>query len=105
MPDFAEPDFNTDIDEATRTVSGEPELYKVVLLNDHYTTMDFVVEVIRVVFHKTAGEATRIMLDVHKKGKGVVGVYPLDIATTKVRQVEERAREREFPLECVIENI
>lgn len=81
----------------------EPKMYKVVIHNDHYTTMDFVVEVIVKVFHKVPSEATRIMLEVHYKGKGVVGVYPYDIAVTKVNQVHEMARSREFPLRCSVE--
>ncbi len=78
----------------------EPKLYRVVLHNDDYTTMDFVVQVIMAVFHKPAAEATKIMLDVHKKGLGVVGVYTLDIAATKVSQVHEMARQNEYPLKA-----
>ena len=105
MSDFPDINIETDIDESTETDFKEPEMYKVVLLNDHYTTMEFVVEIIRSIFHKSNGEATKIMLDVHKKGKGVVGVYPLDIASTKIWQVKEKAKEKKFPLECVLENI
>ncbi len=104
MSDFPGININTGLDERTDTKLREPEMYRVILLNDHYTTMDFVVEVIRSIFHKSAGEATKIMLDVHKKGKGLVGTYPLDIASTKVWQVQEKARERDFPLECILEN-
>jgi len=81
----------------------EPEEFKVILLNDHYTTMEFVVEVLMVIFHKNIIDANRIMLDVHKKGKGVVGVYPWDIAATKTEQVHIAARANEFPLRCVVE--
>jgi len=81
----------------------EPKLFRVILHNDHYTTMDFVVKVIVAVFHKPAAEATKIMLDVHKKGHGVVGVYTWDIATTKVSQVHAKARESEFPLRASCE--
>jgi len=83
----------------------EPEDYKVILLNDNYTTMEFVVEVLMLVFHKSIEEANMIMLDVHKKGKGIVGVYTWDIAETKARQVESMAVENEFPLRCVIEPV
>jgi ATP-dependent Clp protease adaptor protein ClpS len=76
----------------------EPRLFRVILHNDHYTTMDFVVKVIVTVFHKPAAEATKIMLDVHRKGVGVVGVYSYDIAATKVSQVHEMARQSEYPL-------
>jgi ATP-dependent Clp protease adaptor protein ClpS len=81
----------------------EPRLYRVVLHNDDYTTQDFVVKVIMAVFHKPAAEATRIMLDVHRKGKGVVGMYTWDIASTKVGQVHEMARQSEFPLRASCE--
>lgn len=81
----------------------EPDMYRVILHNDHYTTMDFVVEVLIRIFHKNAVEATKIMLDVHKKGKGFVGIFPYDIAATKVAQVRQLAKEREFPLKCTLE--
>ncbi|HOX14335.1 MAG TPA: ATP-dependent Clp protease adapter ClpS [Spirochaetia bacterium] len=81
----------------------EPEEFRVILLNDDYTTMEFVVAVIMTVFHKGLAEATRIMLDVHKKGRGVVGVYPFDIAATKVDQVHTLARDNGYPLKCTME--
>lgn len=81
----------------------EPKLYRVILCNDDYTTMDFVIEILIAVFHKPAAEATRIMLDVHKKGKGLCGIYTYDIATTKIDQVHQMARKREFPLKCSLE--
>ncbi|MCK5221748.1 MAG: ATP-dependent Clp protease adapter ClpS [Candidatus Aminicenantes bacterium] len=80
-----------------------PEMYKVVIFNDDYTTMDFVVEVLISFFSKTASEATKIMLDVHKKGKGICGIYILDIAVTKVNQVNKYSRENDFPLKCSYE--
>jgi ATP-dependent Clp protease adaptor protein ClpS len=89
--------------EKSRSELKEPPMYRVLLMNDHYTTMDFVVKVIRKVFHKGTGEATKIMLDVHKKGKGVVGIYSRDIAATKQRQVHHLAREEGYPLKCEIE--
>ena len=81
----------------------EPEEYRVILLNDHYTTMDFVVEVLMVIFHKNLEDANKIMLDVHRKGKGIVGHYSWDIAVTKTEQVHAAAREQEFPLRCIVE--
>jgi ATP-dependent Clp protease adaptor protein ClpS len=81
----------------------EPNEFRVILLNDHYTTMEFVVEVLVVIFHKSVADANHIMLDVHKKGKGVVGVYTWDIAATKTEQVHSAARANNFPLKCVIE--
>ena len=81
----------------------KPKMYRVVLLNDDYTTMEFVIEVLVTIFHKAAADAARIMLDVHENGKGMVGVYPYDIARTKVLQVEDMAFSREFPLTAAIE--
>ena len=95
--------FEGQLGSLNRTKISEPRLYRVILHNDHYTTMDFVVKVIGTVFHKPAAEATKIMLDVHKKGRGVVGVYTFDIAATKVSQVHEMARQSEFPLRASCE--
>jgi ATP-dependent Clp protease adaptor protein ClpS len=78
-------------------------MYKVVLHNDHYTTKQFVVEVIVLVFHKPVIEATKIMMDVHRKGKGVVGVYTWDIAQSRMSRVHQLARRREYPLKCTVE--
>jgi len=80
-----------------------PKMYRVILHNDHYTTMDFVVEVLTKIFHMTAENAHKTMLDVHKKGKGICGIYTLDIAATKTEQVREMARIRQFPLKCSYE--
>ena len=80
-----------------------PKIYKVVIFNDDYTTMDFVVEVLITFFNKSASEATKIMLDVHKKGKGICGIYIFDIASTKVNQVNKYSRENDFPLKCSYE--
>ena len=80
-----------------------PSLYKVILHNDDYTPMDFVVEVLARFFRKTPEEATEIMLNVHYKGLGVCGVYPYEIAETKVALVTEAARENEYPLQCTME--
>jgi ATP-dependent Clp protease adaptor protein ClpS len=81
----------------------EPEEYRVLLLNDDFTTMEFVVTVLMTVFRKSLPESTRIMLDVHKKGKGTVGVYSYDIAATKINQVHQLARQNGFPLKCTME--
>ncbi|MDR2483890.1 MAG: ATP-dependent Clp protease adapter ClpS [Treponema sp.] len=83
----------------------EPEEFRVILLNDHFTTMEFVVEVLMIIFHKNREEAEQIMLDVHRKGRGIVGQYPWDIAQTKANQVHDLARQHEFPLRCIIEPI
>ncbi|HSV97097.1 MAG TPA: ATP-dependent Clp protease adapter ClpS [Spirochaetota bacterium] len=82
----------------------EPKMYRVILHNDHYTTMDFVVEVLVSVFRKPAAEATKIMMDVHRRGRGMCGVFTYDIAATKVTQVHSMARAREFPLKCSMED-
>ncbi len=81
----------------------EPKMYKVLIHNDHYTTMDFVVEVLVTIFNKSAAEATKLMLDVHKKGAGLAGVYTYDVAATKVAIVHDLAKERNFPLRCSYE--
>jgi len=94
---------NTSIKEEIKIKFKKPKLYRVILNNDDYTSMEFVVEVLVKIFHKNATEATIIMMDVHEKGRGIVGVYPYDIALTKVIQVEEMATEREFPLNASIE--
>ena len=82
-----------------------PSLYKVVILNDDYTPMDFVVHVVQTVFNKTHDEATRLMLKIHTEGMGVCGMYPLEIAETKMNQVLNFAKEEQHPLQCIIEKI
>lgn len=83
----------------------EPREYVVVLLNDNYTTREFVVEILMIVFHKNPAEAKSIMLNVHNKGRGVVGVYTWDIAQTKANQVHSLAKQYDYPLKCVVEEI
>lgn len=83
----------------------EPEEYRVFLLNDDFTTMEFVVSVLMTIFHKSLPEATKIMIDVHRKGRGVVGEYSYDIAATKINQVHLLARQMGFPLRCAMEKI
>jgi len=81
----------------------EPKEYVVVLLNDDYTTREFVVEILMIIFHKNPVEAKSIMLNVHNNGRGVVGNYTWDIAQTKVNQVHSIAKQYDFPLKCVVE--
>ncbi|RJQ13407.1 MAG: ATP-dependent Clp protease adapter ClpS [Nitrospiraceae bacterium] len=81
----------------------DPSLFRVFLINDDYTTMDFVVHILENVFHKKPVEATRIMLHVHKNGKGLAGVYSREIAETKMSAVHELSRRRGFPLKCTME--
>jgi ATP-dependent Clp protease adaptor protein ClpS len=82
---------------------AQPPLYKVLLHNDDYTTMEFVIEVLRTVFHHDLDRATRIMLHVHQRGVGVAGTYPMEIAESKAEKVMSMAREAEFPLLCTVE--
>jgi len=81
----------------------EPKKYKVLLLNDDYSTMDFVIDVLTNIFKKTQDESTAIMLNVHKNGKAVCGVYIHEIAATKVAQVKANARKAQFPLKAILE--
>jgi ATP-dependent Clp protease adaptor protein ClpS len=87
----------------TKDKEQEPALYKVLLLNDDYSTMDFVVEVLESVFQKSPAEAYRVMMAVHLQGKGLAGVYPWEIADTKVQTVKSLAREAGYPLRAALE--
>ena len=89
--------------ERTRQETKRPQLFKVLLLNDDYTTMDFVDDVLESIFNKQPAEAFRIMMMVHTQGKGLCGVYPHEIAETKVEAVITRARESGFPLKAAME--
>lgn len=89
--------------EAKRTRTRPPPLYKVLLLNDDYTPMEFVVHVLERFFNKPREEATRIMLHVHQKGVGICGVFTYEIAETKVTQVTDFARQHQHPLQCTME--
>ena len=82
---------------------GPPPMYKVFLLNDDYTPMDFVVVVLEKFFGLGREQATRVMLKVHRDGKGLCGIYPKDVAATKVEQVGAFARQHQHPLACVME--
>ncbi len=97
--------IRSDVRSVSRTKLKKPKMYRVILYNDDYTSMEFVVEILIAIFSKPAAEATKIMLDVHKKGTGVCGVYTYDIAITKVNQVHRQARINEFPLRCGYEEI
>src|SRR6187402_2117285 len=91
------------IKERVRTEKKEPTLYKVVLLNDDYTTMEFVVHVLESVFQKSPAEAYQIMMHVHVNGRGIAGVYPWEVAETKVETVITMARESGYPLKAITE--
>ena len=91
------------VKERVQVQKKEPTLYKVVLINDDYTTMEFVVDVLMSVFQKTASEAYQIMMSVHVNGRGIAGVYPWEVAETKADTVVSLARESGFPLQAVTE--
>ena len=93
----------TGIATKTRSKTKKPAMYKVLLLNDDYTPMEFVVEILERFFGKQAEEAVRIMLHVHQKGVGVCGIYTYEVAETKVTQVVDYARENQHPLQCTLE--
>ena len=96
-------DGKTGIVTKTRPKTKKPSLYKVLLLNDDYTPMEFVVHVLERYFSKGREEATQIMLHVHQKGVGVCGVYTYEVAETKVTQVMDFARQHGHPLQCTLE--
>ena len=81
----------------------EPKMYKVILHNDDYTTMEFVVIILKKVFHKSTEESYRIMYEVHYNGIGIAGIYTFEIAETKAASVQQLASKKEFPLRCTIE--
>jgi ATP-dependent Clp protease adaptor protein ClpS len=96
-------EFDHEVVTETEKKLKRPPLYKVLLHNDDYTTKEFVVQVLQYVFNKEHTEAVQIMLHVHRKGIGVAGVYPYEVAETKVTQVESLARQHEYPLKCSME--
>src|SRR5271165_1099992 len=96
-------DLKTGVVTKTRPKTKRPSLYKVLLLNDDYTPMEFVVYVLERFFNKPREEATRIMLHVHQKGVGVCGVYTYEVAETKVTQVMNFARQHQHPMQCTME--
>ncbi len=98
-------DNDLEISEKVEDEIKEPPQYKVLLHNDDYTTMDFVVQILEEIFHKSPSEATQIMLNVHHKGIGVCGIYTKEIAETKVHIVHERARQAGFPLQASCEKV
>jgi ATP-dependent Clp protease adaptor protein ClpS len=94
---------NTGVVVKTRPKTRKPAMYKVLMLNDDYTPMEFVVHVLERFFQKSREEATRIMLHVHRRGVGVCGVFTYEVAETKVTQVMDLARQNQHPLQCTIE--
>ncbi len=102
MPEYI-PEWGEQAGVGTHERLQPPPMFRVLLHNDHYTTMDFVVEILRSIFRKSAEEAVRIMLNVHQNGLGVCGVYTSDVAETKLLAVHARARDAGFPLRCTME--
>ncbi len=91
------------VKERAETKKQHPTMYKVVLLNDDYTTMDFVIQVLENIFQKSPAEAFQIMMQVHRNGRGIAGVYPWELAETKADAVRALASEAGFPLRATIE--
>ncbi|SEQ00673.1 ATP-dependent Clp protease adaptor protein ClpS [Faunimonas pinastri] len=96
-------DSGTAVVTKTRTATKRPNMYRVLILNDDYTPMEFVVHVLMRFFQKSQEDATRIMLHVHTNGVGECGVYTYEVAETKVTQVMDAARKHQHPLQCVME--
>jgi len=97
------PEHLEDVRTETRKQTKLPPLYRVIMHNDDYTTMEFVVEVLQQVFRRSPTEANMIMLNIHFKGQGLCGTYPFEVAETKVSKVHELAREAGYPLRCSME--
>ena len=91
------------VQEKTRPKTKKPQLYRVILHNDDYTTMQFVVEILESIFNKSPAEAYRIMMQVHRQGQGVCGAYSYEVAETRVALVHDRARREGFPLRASME--
>nr|WP_321266578.1 ATP-dependent Clp protease adaptor ClpS [uncultured Sulfurimonas sp.] len=95
--------MDTDLELCDEVKIKYPKKYKVFLLNDDYTSMDFVVDILMSIFHKSYTQAEQIMLDIHKKERGLCGVYTHEIAETKVMQVHKKAKDNGFPLKAIME--
>ena len=100
-----EDDSDVVLEEEEDLELQKPHMYKVIFHNDDYTTMEFVVFVLEAVFHKSKAESTSIMLEVHKKGAGVVGIYTKEVATTNIYLVEKLAEENEYPFMATMEPV
>lgn len=100
---IGEDDFDHGVAVKSKAKTKKPSMYKVLMLNDDYTPMEFVISVLEQFFSKTQEEATRIMLHVHQKGVGVCGVFTYEVAETKVNQTMDFAQQNQHPLQCTIE--
>jgi len=103
MPEFPDIESDSDVLTESETKLEKPKLFKVLLHNDDFTTMDFVVFVLQFVFMRDTAEALTIMLKVHNEGVGLAGVYPYEVATMKAEKAMNLARAREYPLLCTVE--
>ncbi|MGE4133159.1 MAG: ATP-dependent Clp protease adapter ClpS [Bdellovibrionales bacterium] len=97
------PDADGQVLTRVKPKTAKPALYKVILLNDDFTPMDFVILVLKKFFMKSDGEATRIMMQVHQEGAGLAGIYSYEVAETKVYSVNEFSRRHKHPLKCIME--
>src|SRR3982750_3955602 len=103
MPEFPDIDGGTEVLTETETKLEKPKLFKVILHNDDFTTMEFVVFVLEYVFSRSEAEAFTVMLKVHNEGLGIAGVYPYEIAQMKSEKAMNLAKAREYPLLCTVE--
>jgi len=103
MENNISPEIEESAGSITKEEVKEPSMYKVLLHNDDYTTMDFVVEILMVIFNKSMEESILIMMSVHRQGIGICGLYTFEVAETKMNSVHALAREKGFPLRCSIE--
>lgn len=94
---------NSKVIERTKIKIKEPKKYKVIMHNDDFTTMEFVVAILNIIFNKDFEEANRIMMEVHKSGKGIAGIYPYDIAISKTNKAMTMAKEEGFPFKLTVE--
>lgn len=104
-PDGGDDGMERGVAVKTRAKTKKPSMYRVILMNDDYTPMEFVVSILMGIFKKTSEEATRIMLNVHQTGIGTCGVYTFEIAETKVAQVMDAAKRNQHPLQCTLEKV
>lgn len=102
FPD-SENEENSQVAVVDKIVPKKPSMYKVLLLNDDYTPMDFVVEILQKYFNKNYDLAMKLMLEVHHKGHAVCGIYTFEVAETKVKMVTDEAKARGYPLKCILE--
>lgn len=102
MSDF-ENEFEDEVQTKPRNEVRRPKRYRVLLHNDHYTSMEFVIMILESIFRKTSVQSVEIMLNVHNSGLGIAGVYPASIAETKIKTVHQAAEKQGFPLKCSME--